>query len=89
MGVADGVGCMVPDGLGWNGDMNRYTRWWFQIFFIFTTIWGRFPILTVAYFSKGWFNHQPDWQLNASPMIIGHGKYVGYPHINNWVNFGI
>ena len=20
------------------------TRWWFQIFFIFTTIWGRFPI---------------------------------------------
>ena len=21
-----------------------YTRWWFQVFFIFTPIWGRFPI---------------------------------------------
>ena len=21
-----------------------HTRWWFQIFFIFTPIWGRFPI---------------------------------------------
>ena len=23
---------------------NNYTRWWFQIFFIFTPIWGNDPI---------------------------------------------
>ncbi len=28
-----------------------YTRWWFQIFFIFTPIWGRFPIWLI--FFKG------------------------------------
>ena len=32
-----------------NGLYHQYipfisTRWWFQIFFIFTPIWGRFPI---------------------------------------------
>ena len=32
--------------------------WWFQTFFIFTPIWGRFPFWR-AYFSDGWFNHQP------------------------------
>ncbi len=26
------------------------TRWWFQIFFIFTSTWGRFPILTSIFF---------------------------------------
>ena len=25
------------------GDNPKYTRWWFQILFIFTPIWGRFP----------------------------------------------
>ena len=30
----------------------RMTRWWFQIFFIFIPIWGRFPFWR-AYFSKG------------------------------------
>ena len=35
-------------------------RWWFQIFFIFTPIWGRFPFLTNI-FQTGW-NHQPDGQ---------------------------
>ena len=28
-----------------------FTRWWFQIFFIFTPIWGRFPIWLI--FFKG------------------------------------
>ena len=32
------------------------TRWWFQIFFIFTPTWGRFPILTNI-IQVGW-NHQ-------------------------------
>ena len=29
-----------------------------HVFFFFTPIWGRFPIWR-AYFSDGWFNHQP------------------------------
>ena len=35
----------------------RFSRWWFQIFFIFTPIWGRFSNLTNI-FQMGW-NHQP------------------------------
>ena len=27
----------------------RFTRWWFQIFFIFTTTWGRFPIWLIFF----------------------------------------
>ena len=34
------------------------SRWWFQIFFIFIPILGNDPIWR-AYFSDGWFNHQP------------------------------
>ncbi len=36
---------------GWvpNG-AHIYSRWWFQLFFIFTSIWGRFPF---CYFSNG------------------------------------
>ena len=26
-----------------------YSRWWFQIFFIFTPIWGRFPIWLIFF----------------------------------------
>ena len=32
-----------------------FSRWWFQIFFIFTAIWGRFPFWLI--FQMGW-NHQ-------------------------------
>ena len=34
----------------------KRTRWWFQILFIFTAIWGRFLFLTNI-FQRGW-NHQ-------------------------------
>ena len=37
---------------------NNCSRWWFQTFFIVTPIWGRFASW-LAYFSDGWFNHQP------------------------------
>ena len=33
------------------------SSWWFQIFCIFTPIWGKIPILT-SIFQRGWFNHQ-------------------------------
>ena len=40
--------------LGRNGRVQYqfYTRWWFQIFFIFTPTWGRFPFWR-SYFSDG------------------------------------
>jgi len=34
-----------------------YSGWWFQISFIFTTIWGKISNLTNI-FQMGWFNHQ-------------------------------
>ena len=38
----------------------KISRWWFQIFFIFIPIWGRFPFwLIFNIFQMGW-NHQPD-----------------------------
>ena len=36
------------------------TRWWFQIFFIFTTIWERWTQFGEHIFQMGWFNHQPE-----------------------------
>ena len=50
--LAGSTGCEVGTGVEmfggvslWNGGPKTplITRWWFQIFFIFTPIWGRFP----------------------------------------------
>ena len=40
--------CALPENL---------TRWWFRIFFISTSIWGRFPFWLYNIFQMGW-NHQ-------------------------------
>ena len=43
----------------YNPPFNQRTPgWWFQRFFIFTHIWGRFPFWQIL-FQMGW-NHQPD-----------------------------
>ena len=34
---------------GWNFGNECPTRWWFQIFFIFTPIWGRFPFWLIFF----------------------------------------
>ena len=39
-----------------------FTRWWFQIFAIFTPTWGHDPIWLV-FFQMGWFNHQPVYDV--------------------------
>ena len=36
------------------------SRWWFQLLFDFTSIWGRCPIWLIC-FQMGWFNHQLDY----------------------------
>ena len=43
--------------------VKRITGWWFQIFFIFTPIWGRFPFWRI--FFKGVKTHQLDNHVNA------------------------
>ena len=35
----------------------RHSRWWFQSFFIFIPIWGRFRFWLINIFQMGW-NHQ-------------------------------
>ena len=55
----------------------NYSRWWFQIFFIFTPIWGRFPIWLIffrwvettnqlLYFIK---NKRTRFQENVTPEL--------------------
>ena len=46
------------------------TGWWFQIFFIFTPIWGRFPIWTNI-FQGGW-NHQLEKHTNSLFVNVFH-----------------
>ena len=41
-----------------------FTRWWFQIFFVFTPILGKDePILTSIFFQMDGFNHQAAYHL--------------------------
>ena len=46
------------------------TTWWFQICFIFTPTWGRFPIWLYNIFQRGW--KQPT-SYKLSVPNIGHG----------------
>ena len=53
------------------------SRWWFQTFFIFTPIWGRFPFW-LAYFSDGWFNHQPAIHPSRGPFFTLSDSHPSY-----------
>ena len=44
------------------------TRWWFQIFFMFTPTWGNDPIWLI-FFQRGW-NHQLDEQWQKSLWFV-------------------
>ena len=33
----------------WDNELKYLARWWFQIFFIFTPIWGRFPFWLIFF----------------------------------------
>ena len=70
--------------LGEVEEKNRFLRWWFQRFFIFTPTWGRFPFWLIFFrwvettnqvFKVRWWN------------IIGY--LCDYRGVNSpWVNFG-
>ena len=52
-----GVGVFKWDPLLGESKVDTNSRWWFQIFCIFTPIWGRFPIWLIFFKGVGW-NHQ-------------------------------
>ena len=40
--------------------LHRWSRWWFQIFFIFTPVWGRFPIWLIFF---KWVETTNQWYI--------------------------
>ena len=81
--------CMTNDGFLMKADM-RVTRWWFQIFFIFTPTWGNDPIWR-AYFSDGWFNHhlgylKPSCFLGAFVVVVVVVGLVAGPRCLSWMH---
>ena len=56
--------------LTWVNGLNE-TRWWFQIFFIFTPTWGRFPIWLI--FFKGVET------TNQESIFLGKSAFVPLP----------
>ena len=57
----------------------RLPRWWFQIFFIFTPIWGRWTLFDEHIFQMGWFNHQPV-AIFLGMGDSSHLKTIGTPY---------
>ena len=45
----------------WNGWISK---WWFQIFLIFTPTSGNHPMGLIFFLQIGWFNHQPDIHIH-------------------------
>ena len=66
-------GCKMPT--------KTRSRWWFQIFFIFTPTWGRFPFWLI-FFQMGW-NHQPEINscIYGSLQMIQVVKVVKHAHM--------
>ena len=68
-----------------------YTRWWFETFFIFTPIWGRFPIWLILFrwvettnqYMNGWSlwgSISIGINIPASLPWIRHGEFSGNKH---------
>ena len=57
--------CTKLEVLKWHSDV--ITRWWFQIFFIFTPNPGEMIQFDEHIFQMGWFNHQLDYIQQNSP----------------------
>ena len=67
---------LVPRWTGWwfpgledwtHTKYNKTLRWWFQLFLIFTPIWGRFPFWR-SYFSDGWLKPPTRTALDSSAI---------------------
>ena len=62
------------------------TRWWFHIFFLFTPIWGRFPIWLVfvrwVETTNRLIHQHFSWDLTNGPRFVSYDRamrYSGYP----------
>ena len=53
------------------------TRWWCQIFFIFTPIWGRFPFWLMIIVQSGWTTNQ-----NIFFVVVISSIYFSW---SNWI----
>ena len=53
------------------------TRWWFQRSFIFTTIWGRFPIWLTFFKGVGSTTNQRSHEMPTDLVIINHSGWAG------------
>ena len=66
---------------------HKYSSWWFQIFFIFTTTWGNDPVWLTVYFSDGlkpptstgyhWVG--PFWVFESFLSCKAHGNSKASP----------
>ena len=57
------------------------TRWWFQIFFVFTPIWGRFPIWLIVF---RWVETTNQMKFPFG-MAYFRGRFVGFRECNSSV----
>ena len=59
--------------------IEELTRWWFQIFFEFSPqTLGKMNQFWGAYFSTGWFNHQPVANLRNLPFSTEETKLLSW-----------
>ena len=63
----------------------KMTRWWFQAFFIFTPIWGRFPFWLIFFKGVETTNqHHKKWAMKKGPpgcyllYLLGMNNYPSY-----------
>ena len=64
------------------------TRWWFQIFFIFTPKFGEDSHFDEHIFQMGWFNHQPVKQVKCCLNWNAAGSRKILPNKNRGVSRG-
>ena len=65
-------------------EKERITGWWFQIFFIFTLIWGRFPFWLYNIFQMGW-NHQLDnFHVFVFGFVVWFFRNGCYGQVRKW-----
>ena len=62
-----------------NGDslpkeVPQFTRWWLQIFFIFTPIWGRFPIWLIYLIFFRWVETTNQFTLRTCDHMLPQGR---------------
>ena len=62
------------------------SRWWFQIFFIFTPIWGRSPFWLIFFRWVGWkTKQQSNW--NTFDWYSEWAMKISTPEVRHWIRW--